>query len=112
MKPVKSLLPASKWLLRIALLAWLVLQHGQTFLAMNYQTQGFYLALAFVLFGVLLFAGGFTSKPSLTVVSGLLLSLLFAYTIYLGFVPRVTAVQVTHLLLLSVCLYFMASGNK
>jgi uncharacterized membrane protein len=112
MKPVKSLLPASRWLLRISLLTYLVLQHGKTILDLQYETQPFYIALAFVLFGVLLFAGGFTSKPSLTVVSALLLSLLFAYYIYLGFVPQVTLPQVLNVMLLSITLYFMSSANK
>ena len=112
MRPVKSLLPASRWLLRISLLTYLVLQHGKTILNLQYETQTFYIALAFVLFGVLLFAGGFTSKPSLTVVSALLLSLLFAYYIYLGFVPQVTLPQVLNVMLLSVSLYFMSSANK
>ena len=112
MKPVKSLIPASRWLLRISLLAYLLLAHGKTLLALQYETQPFYIALAFILFGILLFAGGFTSKPSLTVVSALLLSLLFIYYLYLGFVPKVTMPQVLNLLLLSVCLNFMASGNK
>lgn len=112
MKPVKSLLPASRWLLRISLLTYLVLQHGKTILNLQYETQPFYIALAFVLFGVLLFAGGFTSKPSLTVVSALLLSLLFAYYIYLGFIPQVTLPQVLNVMLLSVTLYFMSSANK
>lgn len=112
MKPVKSLLPLSRWLLRITLLAYLVLQHGKTVLALQYETQPFYIALAFVLFGILLFAGGFTARPSLTVVSALLLSLLFAYYLYLGFVPQITLTQLLNLLLLSVCLYFMSSANK
>lgn len=112
MKPVKSFIPASRWLLRISLLAYLLLQHGNTLLALQYQTQPFYIALAFILFGILLFAGGFTSKPSLTVVSALLLSVLFIYYLYLGFVPKVTLSQVLNLLLLAVCLNFMASGNK
>lgn len=112
MKPVKSLLPASKWLLRITLLAYLVLLHGKTILNLQYETQPFYIALAFVLFGVLLFAGGFTNKPSLTVISALLLGLLFIYTLYLGFVPEFNFDQILNLLLLSVCLYFVSSGNK
>ncbi|GAB1404637.1 MAG: hypothetical protein PHX54_05240 [Lentimicrobiaceae bacterium] len=112
MKPVKSLIPASRWLLRISLLVYLLLEHGKTLLSLQYQTQVFYIALAFILFGILLFAGGFTSKPSLTVVSAFLLSLLFIYYLYLGFVPRVTMPQVLNLLLLSVCLNFMALGNK
>jgi hypothetical protein len=112
MKPVKSLLPASRWLLRITLLTYLVLLHGKTIMAMQYETRPFFIALAFVLFAALLFAGGFSSKPSLTVVSALLLSLLFIYYLYLGFVPGVDTAQVLNLLLLSVCFYFISSANK
>ncbi|MFH1120604.1 MAG: hypothetical protein V1775_12345 [Bacteroidota bacterium] len=112
MKPLKSLLPAARWLLRLTLLAYFVLQHGNTILSMQYETRPFYIALAFVLFTVLLFAGGFASKPALTVVSALLLSLLLLYFLYLGFEPRVTSIQVLNLLLLSVSLYFVSSANK
>ncbi|HPG32346.1 MAG: hypothetical protein H6541_14095 [Lentimicrobiaceae bacterium] len=112
MKPVKSLLPASRWLLRITMLTYLIMQHGKTIVALQYETRPFYIASAFVLFGILLFAGGFTSKPSLTVVSALLLCLLFAYYIYLNFVPQITEPQVLKLLLFSVCLYFVSSANK
>ena len=63
MKPVKSLLPASRWLLRISLLTYLVLQHGKTILNLQYETQTFYIALAFVLFGVLIFSVCFSSNP-------------------------------------------------
>lgn len=112
MKPVKALLPVSKWLLRIAILAYAVLQYGPTILNLQYQTQPFFIAVAFVLFAVLLFAGGFTSKPSLTVVSALLLSLLIIYLIYLGFIPQITISQIIQLLMVSVCLYFVSTGNK
>jgi len=112
MKPVKSLLPAARWLLRITLPAYLLLLHGQTVLALQYETRPFFIALAFVLFGLLLFAGGFTAKPALTVVSALLLCLLMIYQLYLGFEPSVTTAQVLNLMLFSVSLYFMSSANK
>lgn len=112
MKPVKSLLPAARWLLRITLPAYLMLIHGKTILAMQYESQPFFVALAFVVFGILLFAGGFTSKPGLTVVSALLLSLLLVYHLYLNFEPSITISQVLSLMLLSVSLYFMSSAPK
>lgn len=112
MKPVKSLLPAARWLLRITLPAYLILMHGKTVVAMQYESQPFFVALAFVVFGILLFAGGFTSKPGLTVVSALLLSLLLVYHLYLNFEPSITISQVLSLMLLSVSLYFMSSAPK
>jgi len=112
MKPVKSLLPASRWLLRISVLLYTVLIYGNTILAMQYQTKPFFIAAGMVLFAVLLFAGGFTSKPALTVVSALLMLLLGLYVFYLHFVPAINQGQAIKLLLLSVSLYFVSSGNK
>lgn len=79
---------------------------------MDYHNVGFYIALAFVLFGVLLFAGGFSNKPTLTVISAIFLSLLFIYQIYTGFVPQVTQPQILSVFFLSVSIYFMSSANK
>ncbi|MFA6950606.1 MAG: hypothetical protein WCQ70_07970 [Lentimicrobiaceae bacterium] len=112
MKPVKTLLPFSRWLLRAALLTWLILQNASTIQSLDFKSQSFFLALAFILFGLLLFAGGFSSKPSLTVISAIFLSLLFIYQLYLNFVPWVTQPQVLLVILLSVCIYFMSSANK
>lgn len=112
MKPVKSLLPFSRWLLRISLLLYMVLQHGHTFKAMQVDSQSFFIATAFLLLSVLVFAGGFMSKSSLTVVSALLLSLLTVYYIYLGFKPVLDTRQVLNLLVLSVSLVLMTSPDK
>lgn len=112
MKPVKALLPFSRWMLRILMLVWLIMHYAGTLQVLNVHDQNFYLALAFVLFGILLLAGGFSSKPGLTVISAIFLTLLFIYKIYLNFVPQVTEPQIISFMLLSVSIYFMSSANK
>lgn len=112
MKPIKTLLPFSRWLLRILTLAWLLMQNIQVVQGMDIHSPAFYVALGFILFGALLFAGGFSSKPGLTVVSAIFLTLLFIYSIYLHFVPQVTESQLFSFVFLSIAIYFMSSANK
>ncbi len=112
MKPIKALLPFSRWLLRICVLAWVILQNMKTLQTLDVHSQGFYISLAFIVFAILLFAGGFSSKPGLTVISAIFLTLLFIYKIYLGFAPVVTETVVVSFVFLAVSIYFMSSANK
>jgi len=112
MKPIKTLLPFSRWLLRILVLLWVILRNLEVIQGMNLENQHFYIALALVIFSILLFAGGFSSKPGLTVISALFLTLIFIYKIYLGFVPQVNEQQVISFVFLSISIYFMSSANK
>ncbi len=112
MKPIKTLLPFSRWMLRLVVLGWLIMHHASTIQTLNLQSQVFYIALAFVLSGVLLFAGGFSSKPGLTVVAAIFLTILFAYKLYVNFTPAVTESQIITMLFLSISIYFMSSANK
>lgn len=112
MKPVKAFLPFSRWMLRILVLIWLIMQNIKTIQGLNVHDPAFYIALGFVLFGLLLFAGGFSSKPGLTVISSIFLVLLFTYSIYLHFVPSLLESQVISFVFLSIAIYFMSSANK
>lgn len=99
-------------MLRILVLAWLIMHNVSTIQGLDVHNLNFYIALGFVFFGLLLFAGGFSSKPGLTVISAIFLSLLFIYKIYLNFIPSVTENQVISFVLLSVSIYFLSSANK
>lgn len=112
MKPIKTLLPFSRWMLRILVLAWLIMHNVSTIQGLDVHNPNFYIALGFVLFGLLLFAGGFSSKPGLTVISAIFLALLFIYKIYLNFIPEVTESQVISFMFLSISIYFLSSANK
>lgn len=112
MKPIKTLLPFSRWLLRILVLVWVIMQYVKVIQGLDVQHQHFYIALGFVLFALLLFAGGFSSKPGLTVISAIFLTLLFTYRIYINFVPAVTEAQIISFVFLSISIYFLSSANK
>lgn len=112
MKPVKTFLPFARWLLRILMPAWILINYIGIIRGMDIHNLNFYIALAFVLFGLLLFAGGFSSKPGLTVISAIFLTLLFIYRIYLNFIPEVTETQIISFVFLSISIYFMSSANK
>lgn len=112
MKPIKAMLPLSRWLLRIAVLAWIIMRNIESIQSLNIQSPDFYISLAFLVFGILLFAGGFSSKPGLTVISAIFLTILFIYRIYTEFVPNVTEAQLIKFTFLSVAVYFMSSANK
>lgn len=112
MKPVKAFLPFSRWMLRIFMLVWLIMQNVRTIQSLDVHNMNFYIALGFVMFSLLLFAGGFSSKPGLTVISAIFLTLLFIYSIYVHFVPALTESQVISFVFLSISIYFMSSANK
>ncbi len=112
MKPIKTLLPFSRWLMRICLLAWVILRNIETVQTMDVKSPDFYVALGLMLFAILLFAGGFSSKPGLTVISAIFLTLLFIYKIYMGFSPVVSETIIVSFTFLSVSIYFLSSANK
>ncbi|MCF8303631.1 MAG: hypothetical protein K9I94_10190 [Bacteroidales bacterium] len=112
MKPVKGFVTISRWIMRLALLLFFVLNYGETVLDLNFNEMGFYLSSLFFLFGVLLFVGGFLKEASLTVTSGLVLSILVLYQIIVTYPGAMTESLASKLLLFSVTLYFFASGNN
>jgi hypothetical protein len=111
MKPVKSLVPLAKWLLRIAAIG-IVYKSGDfaTALTLSFKGISYFFSLAFVVFVVLLFIGGFLKNSNLTVLSGLLLlglSLLVLF-VQIGFsIPGLLSI----LPIATIGFYFMARGN-
>lgn len=94
------------------MLTWVIMQYVSVIQGMDVHHEHFYIALGFLLFALLLFAGGFSSKPGLTVISAIFLTLLFIYRIYINFIPAVTEAQVISFVFLSISVYFMSSANK
>lgn len=111
MKPFKSVLPFSRWLLRITLLAYLIVIHFDTFKALNFSSLQFYFAAVFIVFSALLLLGGFISE-SLTVVSALIIIVLSLYQMIVSFTGTITEATVWFLIPLSISFYFLSTGNK
>ena len=111
MKPWTSFYGLAKWLMRIAILMVVFTKFYDTFMEFQLNTFGFYIAAIYVIFGVLLFVGGFLSKPTLTVISALLLLLVSIYMAVDSF-DGITETFAQNVLLGSVALFFFADGNK
>lgn len=63
MKPAKGLSQFTSWLIRIALVFFVFVVFLHTLKSFDYKSIHFYLAVVFIVFGSLLFVGGFLSKP-------------------------------------------------
>ena len=82
MKPAKGLFPFATWMLRISILLFAYVQYFNTLTHPDFNSIPFFIALAFVLFSVLLFIGGFMTKPGMTVISAVFLFLISAVQCY------------------------------
>lgn len=73
MKPFKSGAIIAAWLLRIMLIWFVYTNYFQTFSGFDFKSFSFYIGTAYLLFCLLILAGGFMQKPALTVISGLVI---------------------------------------
>ncbi len=111
MNPWRSLTGLASWLMRIAIMLVIFANFFGTFMNFNFPSQSFIIATLFVIFGALLFVGGFLSKHSVTVVSALVLLVLSVLQAYWTF-NGITGAFAFWLLMSSVTLYFVTHGNK
>jgi hypothetical protein len=111
MKPIKSLVPLAKWLLRIAALGIIYKEgHFDTAVTFSFNGLSYFIALLSVIFVIMLFIGGFLKNSNLTVVSGLLILTLSLIILFaqIGFsIPGLLSI----LPLGTIGFYFMARGN-
>ena len=112
MKPLKSGLAFSNWLLRFAIVFFMLSMFFNTLGQLNYQDKNFYLAAGFIIFGITLFIGGFTSKPTITVVSGFMISGLAIYKIINLFSGSFNHDISSYMIILAISFYFACSGNQ
>lgn len=111
MRPYKSGITLANWLLRIGLLGFIVIEYLgaiKPFLI----NQAFIIAAIYIILAVMLFVGGFLTRPGLTVFSGFLI---FGFSIYImikSFSGAINSIFVTYFLIASIGFYFMSKGNK
>jgi hypothetical protein len=111
MKPLKSGVTLSKWLLRIALVVYLIAFYYSTLIYLDFLDLSFIFALVYVIAAICLLFGGFKSKDNITVYSALLLLIAVAFNIYLDIVDGFYGV-IAHLLPFSIAFFFLTHGNK
>ncbi len=111
MKPWTALTGFAKWLLRISVLLVIFTQYYDIFMGFKPDTIAFYVSAIYIVFGVLLFAGGFLSKHNLTVISALLLLLVSIYVCVVTF-DGITGKFASDVMLGIVALFFVTDGNR
>ncbi len=111
MKPVKSFESIAKWLLRSSILLFVVTKYWDVIKQLSFKNLESILVFVFLIFGVLLFIGGFRKNSGITVLSGLLVFLISTYFIIVGFNGIFDRNLLTFIFPASVGLYFMSKGN-
>jgi hypothetical protein len=112
MKPLKSGLTFANWLLRISLAILLTVLFINDLKSFNYNDKWFYINSSFIFLGVLIFVGGFLSKPSLTVIAGFLLTGLTIYKIFIHFSGGISSSIANLFVVLAIGFYFACAGNQ
>jgi hypothetical protein len=118
MKPAKGLLQFATWLMRLAVAFFVFINFVGIIRNFDFKSIQFYVALTYVIFGLLLFIGGFMSKPRITVFSGLILFLASVYQIVMLYSDRADKTIaiyhsfVIYFMVATISLYFFTAGNK
>jgi hypothetical protein len=111
-KPFKSGAIIAAWLLRV-MFVWFVYEHYfRTFGGFDFKSFNFYLHVAYIIFGILLVAGGFMQKPGLTVLSGLVIFILPVVQLIRHFPENPASVVMIFLLPLAIGFFFFTAGNN
>ena len=111
MKPLKSLLPLSIWLMRIGLLLFAYTHYFDTIISFDYENLNFYVALLFGIFSIFIFISGFVVKQTLTVVSGLVLTIISIYNLVKLFDAGVTSSLSVFIIITGIAVYFLANPS-
>ncbi|MCB2196181.1 MAG: hypothetical protein KQH79_09985 [Bacteroidetes bacterium] len=112
MRPSKRLFPLANWIMRFAIVLFVLLTYWKSFSAFNFQSVMFYVSAIYVVFSILLFVGGFLRKDSLTVLSSLLLILVTGYHAFLNLESKLDHNFAVYVVLGSIFVYFFTTGNK
>ncbi len=112
MKPIKALFPFSIWLMRLAVLFFVIIRYWETLAFFNYKSVLFYVSFIFIFSAIFLFIGGFLKKDRLTLISSLVLILVTGYHAFLNFKSGIDHNLAVFVVLGSIFFYFLASGNN
>jgi hypothetical protein len=107
MKPVKALSPVAKWLFRLTLLSIIYFAYKDLLIESDFKNINYIIILGISFFSLLLFIGGFLTKSSLTVISGLIIFLLATIKLVLD-LPDINTLMI---IFISLGFYFLTTGN-
>jgi hypothetical protein len=112
MKPFKNGKFLAQWMMRITLVFFILVKFWPEFRTLHFADINFILSAIMIIFGTLLFVGGFLTKPSLTVLSALLIFLISVYLVIVNLNAGLHISFIFPLMILSVAFYFFTHGNK
>jgi hypothetical protein len=113
MKPFKALSPFSGWLLRLGVLLVALANIWPSFKSISLTTISSIIAIAYLVFAVLLFWGGFLKKHTVTMLSGLFLFLLSGWIAYHSSIGNLfSLILASYLLVGFVGFHFFINGNN
>ncbi len=115
MKPITAALPIANWIFRGSILLFLILTYYEKIIVVNFKNFGDVMFFVYVLSGLLLFIGGFLSKPTLSIISGVLLFLCTLYFMVIDFPNELTRRHILGYMIYlwpaGLGLYFAGSDN-
>ncbi|MCY1721587.1 hypothetical protein OU798_14620 [Prolixibacteraceae bacterium Z1-6] len=106
----KGLAPIAAWMLRISMGIITYTWYFNQFLKFSFNSVYYFLIAGYVLFTVLLLAGGFSRNNTLTVLSALVL---FGLSVTMMFINGFSVdVLMKHFTPAAIAVYFIARGNN
>jgi len=114
MKPIKNLEPLAKWILRISLVAYIFFTYFNSVKTLNFHSVNYIINLLYVIFAVLLLFGGLGKNATLTIISGIVVSIISAYKIYQAFSmgDLLNSTIYLYLIIFAIGLLFVSKGNS
>lgn len=111
MKPLKSTLPLSIWLIRISLALFILQMFWFDLKNLHLSEPAFIMAVLFNATGLMILLGGILSKPWLTIISGIFLFGLSVYKLFLIEHEGLRLYGMAYLLCASLGVFFFSNGN-
>lgn len=112
MKPIKILSPVFNWIMRIALVLYAYAMYFDTLSSFQFNNLGYFVALIFTLFSLLLFIGGFMQQTTITVISALILLLIEIYQLTYSINPGLDKSFAVFLMIAGITGHFLSHGRK
>jgi hypothetical protein len=112
MKPLKSLKPFAIWMFRIAAIPIIFNLYFNSVSTLNFSTSVFYIGIIMFIAAILLISGGVFNKQGLTVISGLIISIISLYKIIISFNGIFDSFIMMHFIPFSIGLFFFSNGNE
>lgn len=120
MKPIKNFESIAKWIMRIAIVAFIIFTFKDGLSHFDFKKLEHILAAVYMIFAALLLFGVFSKGGGLTVVSGLIISIVSAFQIYfclqkfggISLNALMYAPVYLYLMILGIGLFFASKGNS